>query len=173
MSKTRPFCFAAACFGAATLLAWGDPQPLLVWRGGYLPVVGPAPLRFRLTPERVNLFIQLPPPGPAQADSVPTSPDSAQTEWPDPHALSDLLAPVADKGAVIMESSSPPPAPTPEPMTAPEEPITPQIFMRYFSGHTNAPQYNPSAPVEFTPPRVVAPTVPDTTIQGKATYSIQ
>ena len=150
MSLIRQLRTTAAFSWAATILASACPA----LPRAYLPVIGPAPLRYRPVEDRANSFAQLPLPEPAKADSVPASPSSEQTEATIPFALSDLLAPAADRGSVVSEAANP--APVPE--SPPEQgPISPQIFLQYFNGGTNAPAVNPLAPVDFTPPRT-APT---------------
>jgi hypothetical protein len=115
-------------------------------------------LRFGPSPDRANAFLQLPLPEPAKASSVPASPSSEQTEQADPFALSETLAPAADRDANVMEAASHPPvaeAPTTE-----QQPISPRVFLQYFNGGTNAPPATPTAPVGFTPPRTGATAQP-------------
>jgi hypothetical protein len=140
---------AAICFlGAATVLACGSTEV----SKGYLPVIGPAPLRYLPLPDRANAFAQLPLPEPVKPDSVPATPSSEQTEEVNPFALSDTLAPAADRGADVMEASSPPPVPQTPPVD--QQPISPRVFLQYFNAVPNLPpSANPSAPVDFTPPR--------------------
>jgi hypothetical protein len=129
----------------------------------YLPMVGPSPLRFKSVPDRTNTFVQLPLPESAKADSVPASPSSEQTEEVNPFALSEMLAPAADRdtNAVIMRASSPPPIPAAPVID--QQPISPQVFLQYFPGFTNLPSANPASPVDFTPPRAQAPGRPSIT----------
>jgi len=139
---------AACCLCATTILACDNLQ---AGRGGYLPVIGPGPLRYFQLPDRANAFAQLPLPEPAKTDSVPASPSSEQTEPVNPFALSDMLAPAADRGADVMEAASPSPVPQSPPMDP--QPISPRVFLQYFNAGTNAPPPGSTAPVDFTPPR--------------------
>jgi len=156
MSVTHHLRSAAVCVCAATAIACASSDG----SRGYLAVIGPSALRFRAAPVVANAFVQLPLPEPAKAASVPASPSSEQTEGADPFALSEILAPAADRDDHVMEASSPPPTPTavapPEapPITVIPQPITPRDFLPYFrSSATNAAPANPGAPVDFTPPR--------------------
>jgi hypothetical protein len=155
MSLIHQFRAAATCLWITTLLAGASSDETESMRAlsarGYLAVVGPAPLRFGAAPDHTRDFIKLPPPEPAQVDSVPASPSSEQTELTDPFTLPEMLEPAADKGSILMEAVSPPPV-----VEAPvvgQQPISPHVFLQYFSGATNAPAPNAAAPVDFTPPR--------------------
>jgi hypothetical protein len=150
MTWTHPLRAAAAVFWGATALASASAEEGY----GYLPAIGPAPLRFRPVPDRANAFIQLPLPEPANASTVPASPSSEQTEPANPFALSETLAPAAESGTNVMEAASPPLVA--EAPTAEQQPISPRVFLQYFNGGTNAPGSSATAPVDFTPPRAGA-----------------
>lgn len=128
---------------------------------GYLPVVGPAPLRFQAPPVPPPTEpIELPPlatvdpaPKPATAPDAPVATNStpAAPVPPDPAALSLDEAPL-----------DPPQAP---PLTVPLLPNAPQtqpdqgsmaaqLFLKYFTGQTgtNSTGITLIAPVGFIPP---------------------
>lgn len=130
---------------------------------GYLPVVGPVPLRFRpaIQPETNMVRIPLPPPNlPPPAPEIPPAPPAATNT-------------VAQK---TPPAASPPAAPAPATVSSnqanaegtfsPAEPlISPQMLMRYFNKSTNGASGGIMAPVNFAPPAAVSP--PSST----ATYS--
>jgi len=120
---------------------------------GYLPAVGPAPLRFIVPPPALAkaTFVLPPlalPPAPVVADEPP-SPQASIEGNPLTGALPPepiLTAPVIMPGTL-----------TPEPRLelVPEiGSLTPQMFMQFFTGHlaTNSSAVGVYTPVSFVPP---------------------
>jgi len=138
---------------------------------GYLPVVGPPPLRFAAPPAAPSdKLIPLPPltviePRPPAA-SEPAAPaassatpgiEGTSTERPgiDPFAVPTTEpAPLDSLGA-------------PLPAPAQAENIVPQMFMKYFTGRvgTNGPGVSIYSPVGFIPPQPVAPPASSSSFQ--------
>jgi hypothetical protein len=138
---------------------------------GYLPVVGPPPLRFQLPPVTVANQVILPPlavvepppnepeanaPGPI-LPSIPvdsTNPASPTTLL-DPLALTPgAPAPVAGTTNVVTVNPSQP------------EAINPQVFMKYFAGQgTNAAGVITLPPIGFVPPVPIVPPSSSATFQ--------
>jgi len=123
---------------------------------GYLPVVGPAPLRFRpvLQPSR----------------HVPAPPAASTTE-PNPiPEKTKIVEPVTAPATLLS-------APAPEPPVAagqtnavvepsrPEDVVSPQMLIKYFNKSTNGSSTMITAPIDFTPPRSGEPP------SSKASYS--
>lgn len=130
-----------------------------VWAGGgYLSKLGPSPLRFQQLPPRADIATALPP---LQMSDKPTTPEASGT----------TPAPVEDYGPELPPITiEPQPEPevnataVPEPQPVEEEPISPQMLLRYFNNGGNK-EAIIQAPMEFTPP---APTR-----GSSATYSSQ
>lgn len=132
----------------------------------YLPAVGPAPLRFARPPVVKPATTQLPPlitveprPAPAATPEVvpPVTPVTPVAPPPDP-ASADPVVPGIE----------PPPVQVPyDPVVSngveiarPDtENLTPQMFMKYFTGRpgTNASGMTIIAPMPFVPPAPPAP----------------
>jgi len=133
---------------------------------GYLPAVGPVPLRFRpaAQPATNLVFIPLPPPDP------PSPPPDASSAPPAPPAATNTEA--KQTPPVIPPSS---PGPTNTVASGPASPndaasgsaplISPQMLLRYFNRATNGAAAGIIAPVDFAPP---APATPPS---STATYS--
>ena len=133
----------------------------------YLPVSGPVPLRFANPPVRKAVAVQLPPlaiiePRPAAA----APPEAARGDAPSP----------VPKAAAETPPVNPPPAPADPVLPAPAqydpvvsnaveivrpdtENLTPQMFMRFFSGRpgTNSSGVSFITPMPFVPPAPPAP----------------
>jgi hypothetical protein len=162
MHKTRHLAVLSAGFCLAAALAASGSDVFFL--RGYLPVIGPEPLRFRSSEPLVQTFLTVPP-APVKADSAPTPPLSEQAEPENPFALTESLAPAADTNATIMEAVSPPPAyvpiqPIPSGPAVPalpssDQPISPSVFLQYFNNRANlrgATNAVGGASVNFTPP---------------------
>lgn len=138
-------------FMAVSLMAAASPGV------GYLPRIGPAPLRFIASHWPCTNRFVLPVPVPAaepapavsQTDKVPPSPAAS--------------APKSPPGVVPRTDSAPPQARAES--SAPESVIPAQMFLKYFDKSTNNSAV-PAAPLDFTPPKAAEPT------GSKATYSI-
>ncbi|MGA2175752.1 MAG: hypothetical protein ABSH38_12305 [Verrucomicrobiota bacterium] len=133
---------AAGFFGLAAAL----------WAGsGYLPTVGPIPLRFRALPLLSTNLASLPAPLPSDSTETEGG-DINASNAPQPLVIPPLAGANADAAkADIMEVSSAPllvPAPAP-----PLEPVvSPQMLIQYFLPSTNGPASGMGAPVGFLPP---------------------
>jgi hypothetical protein len=128
---------------------------------GYLPVVGPAPLRFRadLPPAANVVKMPLPPPEPS-----PAAPTSAATA---PTASADLQTNAAPAAAPVLLTATNTPV-TSEAAPGSSEPrISPEMLLRFFTPSTNRPASGVIAPLDFAPPATAKP--PSST----ATYSVQ
>jgi hypothetical protein len=127
-------------FGAAAVVGAGS---------GYLPVVGPVPLRFRPIPTVSTNTLAVPP----VADPVsfielpPEQPFPSNA--PDPAPPAPVVVPaVAEPYTAEAQSPSPQAA-------APVEPVvSPEMLVKYFMqpGGTNAAAAGPGQQVGFTPP---------------------
>jgi hypothetical protein len=130
-----------AALSAAMLYAGALPVGV-----GYLPRVGPGPLRFR-SAVRANASAVLPPLRMSDENTnapielaVTTNEPPNQTEVSD--ADFQFLPP---EMVTPLEQSQNAPQNFPGPMV-------PQMLLRYFTRGTNQPQAIISAPIEFTPP---------------------
>jgi hypothetical protein len=119
-----------------------------VWAGsGYLPNVGPIPLRFRPLASVSTNLVSLPAPLPWDStdmdyEDMDASNAPQETVIP-PLAGTNSNAPRAE----IMEvSSAPAPAPAVDPV------ISPQMFIQYFRPTTNVPVTGAGTAVGFLPP---------------------
>ena len=133
---------------------------------GYLPAVGPAPLRFRpAAPPAANLVkMPLPPPDPPPA----APPSAAATPSAAAGTQANTAAPAAapSSATVLLTATNNPAAP--EAAAPGSDPrISPQMLLRYFTPSTNGPAGGIIAPLDFAPP--VAPKPASST----ATYSTQ
>ena len=140
-------CVLLAVLSVATAASTGP---------GYLPRVGPAPLRFLAPPRVCTKRFVLPVPVPDPASVVPQiekmpplpRPASSALELPGP-------MPQAESGPA-----------QPQMETAPADAVvSPQMLLRYFT-QTNNSAASVIAPMEFTPPRAAVPA------PSKATFSI-
>ncbi len=167
MYKTRHLAVVWIGFFVSAALACSGGDDFFL--RGYLPVIGPEPLRFRSAEPLLQTFLPMPP-APAKADSVPTPPISEQTEPENPFALTESLAPAADTNATIMQAVSPPPvviAPGAGPalpalpaLPSSDEPVSPSAILQFFNKRPNlraATNAAGGAAVEFTPPHAQAP----------------
>lgn len=139
---------------------------------GYLPTVGPAPVRFETPAPLVEATVPLPPlvfiePRPATDTVTAASPTS-----PAPNVTS--AAPTETPTSASAESSvfiSPlgPPEPTGVATNAPAdtEVVAPQMLLKYFTrpAGTNSAGISVFAPVGFVPPQPLAPPSSSATFQ--------
>lgn len=127
---------------------------------GYLPVVGPPPLRFaRRIQSPTNHFVP-PVPEPAAAVAPPPAPEKlAVLPAPAPHPTDAALSPTNAQPATAAPAQLPIESPPPDGAV-----VSPQMLMRFFNKSTNG-QTSVVAPMEFNPPRPAGP--PPST----ATYS--
>ena len=132
---------------------------------GYLPAVGPVPLRFRPTPPPAEALVQMPlpppdPPSPAPDIPSPLSAAANTATNKTPPAASPSSVPV------IATATNGPAQPDANPSGS-EPRISPQMLLRYFSRSTNGAAGGMMAPVDFAPPAAATP--PSST----ATYSTE
>ncbi len=128
---------------------------------GYLPVVGPAPLRFQAgSPPSANIIkMPLPPP-----DPPPSAAKSASAAPPSAADAQTNAAPAAVP-ALLTVTNNPV---SPEAAPANSEPkISPEMLLKYFTPSTNRPAGGVIAPLDFTPPALAKPA------SSTATYSTQ
>lgn len=136
---------------------------------GYLPVAGPAPLRFQAPPRPKASLKPLPPLEIAEPAGAPSEPEPAggaggnartgstgaaanTTSPPTPGTQADSAASATGAGADTAGS--------------PDGLLTPQMLVKYFlSGPTNAPANSVFIPLGFRPPQPGAPP------SSQATYS--
>ncbi|GEM_PF-1775612 len=149
MSRSRCFFYCAVAISTVAVASiWAAP--------GYLPSVGPAPLRFRApAPPPSTNAVALPMPANPVPDPAPLATNSAKL--PDVPASSSAPVPVVmaatNQPAAIGGSSV-------------DEPIvSPQMLLKYFAKSTNGVTTGVIAPIGFTPPR--ATELPS----SKASYS--
>jgi hypothetical protein len=136
----------------------------MVWAGsGYLPTIGPVPLRFRNAPEPIAISsatttnAPTPPPAPpplplAFMDLPPEAP--IPTNGPDVDPPISVLDPKLAEPYVAEAKS-----PAPLPATAADPVVSPEMLVKYFAqpGPTNVGNSTPSNPqVGFTPPLLEA-----------------
>lgn len=141
----------------------------------YLPVAGPAPLRFSHPAVQKAPTFQLPPL--ATVDPRPAAPDGPAIPVP-AHAAGASNSPAASPSVPVPDNAggltnpvpafSEPLAPLPfnpvvtnaiEVVRPDTENLTPQMFMKFFSGRpgTNGPGVSIIAPMPFVPPAPPAP----------------
>lgn len=138
----------------------------------YLPVSGPAPLRFHRPPEHKPAGPRLAPlptidPRPAEPSPVPSAPVAGATAVSSNSPSETLSRPSIGEPvpAVASEPVSPPPPFNPvvtngiEFVRPDTENLTPQMFMKFFSGRpgTNSSGLTIIAPMPFVPPAPPAP----------------
>lgn len=153
----------------------------------YLPASGPVPLRFSHPVVRKTSGLQLPPlatvdPRPPEKTPPATShTNTAANPPPDPHAARSVSEPAGSTNATatgpIPTGSEPivvPPQFSPvvtngiEVVRPDTENLTPQMFMRFFTGRpgTNSSGLSIIAPMPFVPP---APPAPSSTATYQST----
>jgi hypothetical protein len=133
---------------------------------GYLPVIGPVPLRYRpaAQPATNLVFIPLPPPDPPStppdlAPAPPARPAAADTDT----RKTPPAEPAPSATLTNMVSSDPAGQNGVSSASAPL--ISPQMLLRYFNRPTNGATGGIIAPVDFAPP------APATRPSSTATYS--
>ena len=123
---------------------------------GYLPVVGPAPVRFRAVFAPATNFAVLPPPVIAESEPVLVKPDTLNPL----NTTTNVQPPAAEEA---------PPANalpySPMENSAPGEVISPQMLLKYFTKNTNHSGASLIGPMNFTPPQPTQPA------SSTATYS--
>jgi hypothetical protein len=122
---------------------------------GYLPCIGPASLRFRPVPAPVTNQFVLPAPEPLPEPAA----IAPKPEIPTPPA--PVIVPPEPAAVTNQVSSAPAGSPPPD------EVVSPQMLLRYFSKSTNGTSSGIIAPMDFTPPKAVDPA----SSSSKATYS--
>jgi hypothetical protein len=123
---------------------------------GYLPVVGPAALRFRPVAQSANNLVRMPlpptdPPPPAPPSTPSTPPAAAVTE-----AKTPPPAAAPSSAPVLLAPANSPVEPDTTP-SASEPKISPQMLLRYFNRSTNGTTSGVIAPVDFAPPAAILP----------------
>ena len=119
---------------------------------GYLPTVGPAPLRFQPPPPPTAVEpVDLPPLAVTEPPAKPTTHGAEAAEPTSPPS------PPVDPGTPSLEQAAlePPPAAPMVPLPPPVPgPMAAQMFLQYFTGHagTNSMGLSVFAPVGFVPP---------------------
>jgi len=118
---------------------------------GYLPRVGPAPLRFRAEMPAATHHFVLPPAEPEPVAAVAS---------PVPFGPMPELPPPTETAAITNQATSAVPDAIP-----PEDIVSPQMLIKFFNKSTNGAPSSVITPYGFTPPRVSEPPA------SKATYS--
>jgi hypothetical protein len=127
---------------------------------GYLPVVGPVPLRFRQPALPATNLVRMTLPPPETEPATASIPDNAEAKKTAPAPNPPPAAPPpAASPTVATNPAEPAATPASEPM------ISPQMLMKYFNRSTNGVSGGILAPVDFAPPAPAKP--PSST----ATYS--
>jgi hypothetical protein len=129
---------------------------------GYLPAVGPAPLRFRTDPPPATNVVKmpLPPPDPPPSTSAVATDTQTNAAPATPAAAAPSAAPV-----LLTATNSPV---TPDAAPASSEPkISPEMLLKFFTPSTNRPSGEVIAPLDFAPPATAKPA------SSTATYSTQ
>lgn len=141
-SRSR-LCFILLSTFSAAALASADT--------GYLPRVGPAPLRFQSVPKPATNHYLLPP-----REPVPEpQPVAAKSEVKPPAPAVTASAPGE---TTVISSQIPASATEPDPVPGrSEDVISPQMLLRYFSKSTNGTSTSIVAPIQFTPPKTETP----------------
>ncbi len=148
----------------------------------YLPLIGPPALRFE-TPrvEPIQSQPQLPPlepkpapiPAPEVAADVPAQGTPAPLPTSDGSNAPGIKHPARPAGEILEGPAEPTPGPRPstpaDPSPGPVENLTPQMFMKFFTGRpgTNATGSSTTifAPLPFIPPVPPAPPSSSATYQ--------
>ena len=130
---------------------------------GYLPVVGPPPLRFRSPPQPATNLVHLALPPPDLPVSEPATPpggayNQTKTTTPGGTNAAPTTAPL------VSGATNNPAGPDSTPLTS-QPLISPQMLLKFFNRSTNAPGNEVVAPMNFAPPTPAKP--PSST----ATYS--
>ncbi len=133
---------------------------------GYLPVIGPAALRFRPAAPSVADLVRMPLPPP---DPPPSTPRSAPSTPPAAVVTASKTAPPAaapSSAPVLPAATNSPTGPDASPSGS-EPMISPQMLLKYFNRSTNGTVGGVIAPVDFAPPAGSKPA------SSTATYSTQ
>ncbi len=138
---------------ALGLAAAASPGP------GYLPVAGPAPLRFFAAhwPCTNRFVLTVPAPAPEPASVVSQAAKSAPPRPLTPASTAlgpPAVIPQADGGK----------APAPVESIPPDGVVSPQMFLKYFTKPANS-AAAAAGPLDFTPPKIAPPN------SSSATYS--
>jgi len=152
--------FWAALTGLAggVLAATGiGSDPTRIASRGYLPSVGPVPLRIRVPETPSTNLVHMPLP-PVEPEPVITATPSEQIAAAKPAPPPRPAAPSPNTNAPVQTEPLGTP-PTADPL------ISPQMLLKYFSHTTNGPASGVVAPMDFTPPASARP------VSGSATYS--
>ena len=126
---------------------------------GYLPTVGPVPIRFRAVAPPVTNLMKMPLPAPESP--APVAPAPAVVA-PAPAVQPVPVVQVAPKTNSVAVDTQP----EPEPIYPNSQPrVSAQMLLKYFNHSTNGPGTGIIAPLDFAPP--AAGTTPPST----ATYT--
>ena len=131
---------------------------------GYLPVVGPAALRFRPAPQSATNLVRMPLPPPDPPPSTPPSIPSTPPPAPGTEAKTTPPAAAPSSPPVLFTATNSPAEPDATPSGA-EPKISPQMLLKYFNRSTNGTVGGIIAPVDFAPPAAAKPA------SSTATYS--
>jgi hypothetical protein len=143
------------CFRHILPAAIGFFGVVAAWAGaGYLPQVGPVPLRFRALPPPPTRQITepLPPPAPPPAPVPAVSPKL-------PALTAPVVVPVPVTNAPAVEYNARDFGAVAVPVP-PDAMVSPQMLIKYFTLSTNGTGMSAVAPVGFTPPTVAVPGTP-------------
>lgn len=139
---------------------------------GYLPIAGPAPLRFQAPPRPKSTLKPLPPlevkqpAGPGDADSAEQSPGDVGSSVPAASSGADANAAAPAIPEAPADSTASGAGAGAEGTVSQDGLLTPQMLVKYFlSGPTNAPANSVFIPLGFRPPQ------PGTPPSSQATYS--
>ena len=146
------------CQCAALVLVTGAPGTLV--GGDYLPKVGPPPLRFEAPPGPDTRHYVLPPLDnpPALADAAAKT-NSPPAPEPAPLSVTNEPPAPAPAEAPLVLNAVPVWPPHIGPIAPPETPLSPQMFLHYFSRGTgsNGPAGSVLVPMNFLPPLPLLP----------------
>jgi hypothetical protein len=128
-----------------------------VWTdAGYLPHVGPVPLRFRAPAPPVSEQVTAPAPPPPMPIFLPPPP---MPPAPKEQTRAPAVKPATN--APPLELNAREPITDPSTATMPEGAVSPQMLIKFFStpavANTNTVSGTVGAPVDFTPPTVASP----------------
>ncbi len=123
---------------------------------GYLPAVGPAPLRFLPAAQPAANLVKMPLPPPDPPPSAPPStavlpPAAAGTQ-----AKTNAPAAGPLPATVLLTATNTPAAPEAAPSGA-DPRISPQMLLKYFTPSTNGVAGGIFAPLDFAPPAAAKP----------------
>ena len=149
------------CALAAAMCATAGP--------GYLPLVGPPPLRFEAPPPRAaEPFILSPLAFVEPRPAVPLV-EPLTSITPTPSLDTNITAPPPPSPNLTTPLPGAEPTPANAIVAAPSfiEPLGPQLFMKYFTGRhgTNSTGISIYSPVGFVPPTPIAPPSSSATFQ--------